>query len=107
VTGGCLSQRGEVGWPCGRRGQGEGPGGLANLGGELLEAGRDVQREESGWNIVPAVARTQSRTRSSSSTSSPGISSPSVMLASGSRAAISRAMRTPATSTSRSSSAAK
>jgi hypothetical protein len=46
VPGGCLGQRGEVGWSCGRRGQGEGPGGLADLGGELLEAGRGVQGEE-------------------------------------------------------------
>ena len=46
VPGGCLSQRGGVGWPCGWRGQGEGAGRPADLGGELLEAGRGVQREE-------------------------------------------------------------
>ena len=43
MPGGCLSQRGEVWWACGRRGQGEGLGGLADLGGELLEARRDCR----------------------------------------------------------------
>src|ERR671912_2397141 len=46
MPGGCLSQRGEVGWPCGRWGQGEGLGRLADLGGELLESGRGVQHED-------------------------------------------------------------
>ena len=34
------------GGPAGSGGQGEGLGGLAGLGGELLEAGRSVQGEE-------------------------------------------------------------
>jgi hypothetical protein len=41
-----------------------------------------------GWNIVPAVARIQSRTCSSSSRSSPGAISPAVMPASGSQARV-------------------
>jgi hypothetical protein len=60
VAGGCLSQRGQVGRSCGFRGQREGLGGLADLGGELLEAGRDVQREESrgGGGDDVGVAKT-------------------------------------------------
>ena len=42
VPGGGLRQRGEVRWS-GRRRQGECPGGLADLGGELLEPGQGVQ----------------------------------------------------------------
>src|SRR4051794_4592776 len=46
MPGGCRGEGGKVRRCCGFRGQLEGLGGLADLGGELLEAGRDVQGEE-------------------------------------------------------------
>ena len=57
MPGGRLGQRGKVRWPRGWRGQGEGLGGRADLGGELLEAGRNVQGEEPcsrGGDDLPA-----------------------------------------------------
>jgi hypothetical protein len=46
LAGGCLSQRGEVGWSCRFWGQGGGLRGFADLGGELLEPAWGVQHEE-------------------------------------------------------------